>query len=68
MPVRFEPGSEGPQALEAEARVLARGCLPAFPAASADGRWISAVLPDGPSLRIERLATGGDAALAMRAP
>jgi hypothetical protein len=67
-PIHLDPGSKVPHASDAEARVLAQGCLPAAPAFSADGRWVTVLRPEGASARAERLALHKDPTLVARLP
>lgn len=54
-PVRFDPVSGAPSALEVESRVLADGCLPVRPAVHSSGRLVTIVQPDGRGLRTARM-------------
>jgi hypothetical protein len=68
VPVRFDPDSNVPYAIESEARVLATGCSLVAPAVSLDGRWVTVVRQVGAFARSERIAIESDEKLAMRLP
>ncbi len=67
-PIDFDPDSRIPRAREAEARVLALGCISSTLIAAHDGSWLTVSRRDGPAVRLGQLATGPEATLSASLP